>query len=355
VSTEERAAPDKLPASAIFALLDGAPFGRLATYAPPTGAHPGHCYVVPLQFLHREGRIYIITRPGRKLRNLQAAPRGVCFQLDLTEGAGWTSVCAWGDYHDVDQLRDRLNVLSASFTKYPDRTTHQAVSWLRSHTPRLGHLTNPAAAQSFVIGCLALTSVSGRFWPGRLLSAGPRLVHPTWPVVAVLHSRGRPVRLDLPACWEVLRARPLAHLGCYHPARERTYCLPLWFAIEGRDLWFYHPGGGQALVEALREHPHGVCAQVDDLDCSPAADPGQPWRSVVAEGSAAVFALDAGSDAELPPARRHEILRAIRHRLHDFAIESMFVPPDPDLAPPTGFLLRLRIQVMGGQATGNTL
>ena len=86
-----------------------------------------------LPFLHREGRIYSITRPGRKLRNLQAAPRGVCFQLDLTEGAGWTSVCAWGDYHNVDQLRERLSILSASFTKYPDRTTHQAVSWLRSH------------------------------------------------------------------------------------------------------------------------------------------------------------------------------------------------------------------------------
>jgi nitroimidazol reductase NimA-like FMN-containing flavoprotein (pyridoxamine 5'-phosphate oxidase superfamily) len=254
----------------------------------------------------------------------------------------------------VDQLRERLSILSASFTKYPDRTTHQAVSWLRSHTPRLGHLSNPAASQSFVIGCLALTSVSGRSWPGLLLSAGPRLVHPTSPVAAVLHGRGRPVRLDLDGCWEVLNARPLARLGCYHPARERTYCLPLWFAIEGRDLWFYHPGGsGQALIEALREHPHGVCAQVDDLDCSPAADPGQPWRSVVAEGPVTVFALDSGD--ELPSERRHEILHTIRRRLHAFAIESMFVPPDPDLAPPAGFLLRLRMQVMGGQATGSAV
>ena len=35
MQTAERYTPDKLPAEAIFALLDGAPFGRLATYAPP--------------------------------------------------------------------------------------------------------------------------------------------------------------------------------------------------------------------------------------------------------------------------------------------------------------------------------
>ncbi|HMA33471.1 MAG TPA: pyridoxamine 5'-phosphate oxidase family protein, partial [Chloroflexia bacterium] len=167
---DERSAPDKLPAAAILALLDGAPFGRLATYAPPADGAGGRCYVVPLQFLHREGLIYLITTPGRKLTNLRAAPAAVCFQLDLTEGAGWTSVCAWGDYSDVTDLRERLNVLAASFSKYPDRTTKQAAAWLRQHRPRFGP-PGGAAGRGLAIGRIRVRSASGRSWPGLLLSA----------------------------------------------------------------------------------------------------------------------------------------------------------------------------------------
>ena len=349
MSTDARSGPDKLPATAIFALLDGAPFGRLTTYAPPAGAAPGRCYVLPLQFLHREGRIYLITTPGRKLANLRAAPHGVCFQLDLTEGAGWTSVCAWGDYADVTDLGERINVIAASFSKYPDRTARQAVSWLRQRTPRRGEPSPEAVARALVVGRITLTNVSGRSWPGLLLQAGRDLIHPHGPDTTGGH-RGRPLALDLAACRAVLDSRPLARLGCYHPARERTYCLPLWYAVEGNDLWFYHPGTGQALAEALREHPRGVCAQVDNLDCSPAADPGQPWRSVLAEGRAEVYPL--GADGALPLARQQGLLRTIRARLRTFEIDSVFVPPDPDLIPPAGVLLRLRMATLSGQATG---
>ncbi|HMA33029.1 MAG TPA: pyridoxamine 5'-phosphate oxidase family protein, partial [Chloroflexia bacterium] len=185
------------------------------------------------------------------------------------------------------------------------------------------------------------------------LSAGPSLVRPSRLGLPDLRPRARPLPLDLDACRALLAARPLARLGCYHPARARTYCLPLWFAVENNDLWFYHPGDGQMLAAALRAHPEGICAQVDDLDCSPDADPGQPWRSVLAEGAARVFTL--GPEATLPPARQRAILRAIRERLAAFAIDSVFVPPDPDLLPPTGVLLRLRVRIMSGQATGTPL
>lgn len=342
--------PDKLPAGAIFALLDGAPFGRLATYAPAPGA--GRCYVVPLQFLHRDECIYLITTPGRKLANLRAAPGAACFQLDLTEGAGWTSVCAWGEYTDVQDLRTRLSVLSASFSKYPDRTTHQAVSWLRQHRPRVGSGPD-AAARALAIGAITIRSVSGRYWPGLLLSVGPDLVRPSRRVPRVVGPRSRPIQLDLAACRAVLESRPLGRVGCYHPARGRMYCLPLWFAVEGNDLWFYHPPGGQVLTAALREHPHGVCVQVDNLDCSPEADPGQPWHSVLAEGHTTVYPL--GPEGGLPVDRQHGILRSIRARLQAFAIDSVFVPPDPDLAPPPGTLVRLRLHTISGQATGEPL
>jgi nitroimidazol reductase NimA-like FMN-containing flavoprotein (pyridoxamine 5'-phosphate oxidase superfamily) len=351
VTTPGLSSPDKLPATAIFALLDGAPFGRLATYSPATAGAPARCYVVPLQFLHREGEIFLITTPGRKLRNLRAAPHGVCFQLDLTEGAGWTSVCAWGDYSDVLGLRARVSVVAASFGKYPDRTTKQAATWLRRHTPNPLH--HEAADRSLAVGRINLTSVSGRSWPGLEISAAPHLVRPPHAVFPLGALRSRPQALDRPGCDALLAARPLARVACFDRERNRTYCVPLWYQVEGRDLWFYHPSPGQGILHLLRAQPEGVCAQVDDLDCSPQADPGQPWRSVVGEGHASVFPLGAGG--ALPPDRQRAVLRALRDRLLGFGISSVFVPPDPDLGPPEGALVRLRLQAMSGQATGAPL
>src|SRR4051794_23574931 len=94
--------PEKMSAEAIFALLDRAPFGRLATYLPPHDGEPGRSYVVPLQFVQREGGLLIITRPGRKVDALRAHPNGVCMQVDVTEGDGWTSLCAWGSYTEFN-------------------------------------------------------------------------------------------------------------------------------------------------------------------------------------------------------------------------------------------------------------
>lgn len=345
------AGPQKLAAAAILALLDGAPFGRLATYAPPQGDRAGRSYVVPLQFLHSGGVIRLVTTAGRKLTNLRAAPGAACFALDLTTGDGWTSVCAWGDYRDVTELGERLDIMAASFSKYPAGTTRQAVSLLRRVAPG-GGAEAERGGRAPVFGRVAIKSMAGRHWPGLLLSAGPALVHPA-PPPAPDSPRRPPERLSRAACRELLAARPLVRLGCYSPARARMYCLPLWFESVGDSLWFYHPPGGAALLAALREHPQGVCAQVDNLDCSPAADPGQPWRSALAEGVASVHPL--GLDADLPLAVQMTLLRAIRARLERFAIHSVFVPPDPDLAPPAGALIRLRIEALSGQATGEPL
>jgi len=337
--------PIKLPAEAIFALLDGAPFGRLTTYAPPNDDEPGRVYVVPLQFVHRPGRLYLITRPGRKLTNLQATPRGVCLQLDLAEPAGWTSVCAWGDYRDVTDRGERVAAIFASFQKYPARTAQQGVSMIRRRTP-LGWRSGGGA---FVVGALELGTVSGRQWPGLTLPPSSPLLQPGWADSPDPH-RGAPVFLTRAQCFQVLDDRPLARLGCYHPAKARCYCVPLWFLRQGADLWFYHPHAHGALVEALTAHPHGVCVQVDSLDCSRDSDPAQPWRSVLAEGQATLVPL--GPASPLPVARQAAVLAALRRRLAAFDIAPAYAPPDlpPGSAP--GLLLRVRMARISGQATG---
>ncbi len=345
------ALPQKLDAATILTLLDGAPFGRLATYAPPQGTRAGRCYVVPLQFLHSGGVIRLVTTAGRKLTNLRAAPQAVCFAFDLTSGDGWTSVCAWGEYSEVTDLGERMEIMAASFSKYPEGTTKQAVSLLRRVAP-VSAGQSDRTNRSPVFGRIRIKSMAGRYWPGLLLTAGAGLIHPAG-TPAGAGPRRPPERLPRAACRDLLEARPLVRVGCYHPARERMYCLPLWTVIEGDSLWFYHPPGGAALLDALREHPRGVCAQVDNLDCSPAADPGQPWRSALAEGPATVHTL--GPDAAVPVAQQAALLRAMRTRLAGFAIRSIFVPPDPDLAPPAGALIRLQIESLSGQATGEPL
>ena len=341
--------PIKLPAGAMFALLDRAPFGRLATYAPAAGPGDdaeGRTYVVPLQFLHREGRLYLITRPGRKTANLRAAPQGVCLQLDLAEPAGWTSVCAWGTYREVTDPSERMSTLLGSFQKYPARTVQQGLSMARRRVP--GPLGQVSARGDFVIGALDLSSVGGREWLGLTLPPGSALLRPA-SAGPVAGSRGRPVMLDLPRCLEVLDARPLARVGCRHVARQRCYCVPLWFIRRRHDLWFYHPQPGGALVSALLSHPHGICAQVDSLDCGPAADPAQPWYSVLAEGRMAVLPL--GPESALPPEDQEDLLAALRARLGAFGIAPAFVPPDPAAGPPAGLLLRMHIERISGQAT----
>jgi nitroimidazol reductase NimA-like FMN-containing flavoprotein (pyridoxamine 5'-phosphate oxidase superfamily) len=347
-------APDKMDAPSILALLNRAAFGRLATYAPPHGAQPGHCYVVPLQFLHKDGILYLITTAGRKLANLRAAPSAVCFALDVTDGRGWTSICAWGTYGDVTDRLEQLRVTAAAFDKYPEGTTKQAVSLLRSITPGSGHRARARAGINHnpVFGRIALRSMAGRRWGRLRLPAGTPLLRTRPAPPATSGRRGPPIRLDRAGCDALLAARPLARLGCYDRARQRAYCLPMWYIGDDESLWFYQPMGG-TLLDALRTHPQGVCAQVDDLDCSPDADPTQPWRSVLAEGSATVYTL--GPDSLLPVDRQVALLRAIRARLERFAIRSPFIPPDPSGTLPPGALIRLRVETLAGQATGALL
>jgi nitroimidazol reductase NimA-like FMN-containing flavoprotein (pyridoxamine 5'-phosphate oxidase superfamily) len=299
--------------------------------------------VVPLQFVQRPGRLYLITRPGRKLTNLQATPRGVCLQLDLAEPAGWTSVCAWGDYRDVTDPRERMAAVFASFQKYPARTVHQGASMVRRRTRAL----LGGEAPDLVVGALVLGAVSGRLWPGLILPPSSPLLQPGL-TDAPDRARGAPVFLTRAQCFQVLDDRPLARLGCYHPAKARCYCVPLWFLRRRADLWFYHPRAHGALVQALTEHPHGVCVQVDSLDCSRDSDPAQPWRSVLAEGRAELVPFGPGSP--LPVAAQADVLTALRHRLAAFGIAPDYAPPD--LPAARGLLLRVRMERISGQATG---
>jgi nitroimidazol reductase NimA-like FMN-containing flavoprotein (pyridoxamine 5'-phosphate oxidase superfamily) len=307
------------------------------------GAGAGRVYVVPLQFVHRPGRLYLITRPGRKLTNLQAAPQGVCLQLDLAEPAGWTSICAWGDYRPVTDRGEWLATLLASFQKYPARTARQGVSMMRRRT---GSAAN-AGSGAFVVGALELGTVSGRQWPGLVLPPSSSLLQPGL-AEGPDRPRGAPIFLTRAQCLQVLDDRPLARLGCYHPAKGRCYCVPLWFMRAGADLWFYHPHAHGARVEALTAHPQGVCVQVDSLDCSRDSDPAQPWRSVLAEGHAALVPLDPAGP--LPIARQAEVLAALRRRLQAAGIAPAFAPPD--LPAASGLLLHVRMERISGQATG---
>jgi nitroimidazol reductase NimA-like FMN-containing flavoprotein (pyridoxamine 5'-phosphate oxidase superfamily) len=334
-------APVKLPAEAIFALLDIAPFGRLTTYSPSAAPAEGQTYVVPLQFIHRAGRLYLITRPGRKVRNLRAAPRGVCLQIDLAEPAGWTSVCAWGNYRDVTDRGEQMAALFGSFQKYPARTVSQGMSMLRQRAP--GPLGYSSARGDLVVGALELTNVSGRQWQGLTLPPGSPLLRPGYP--AGQPVRGRPIALTGPECLAVLDDRPLARLGCYHPAKARCYCVPLWFMRHKHDLWFYQPHAQGALMAALAAHPHGVCVQVDSLDCGPTADPAQPWHSVLAEGRVEIVPLDqAGTQIGL--------FEELCRRLTAFGVPEEFIPPESVSAAPMGLLLRVRMERISGQATG---
>jgi len=106
------------------AILDRALVGRLGL------ADAGEPYVVPLNFVYADGRIFFHTGlEGRKLEMIAKNPR-VCFEVDeqaevvINEEAAclstayYHSVIAWGAARMLDEDEEKLRALDLLMKKY---------------------------------------------------------------------------------------------------------------------------------------------------------------------------------------------------------------------------------------------
>ncbi|MCD0487825.1 pyridoxamine 5'-phosphate oxidase family protein [Pedobacter sp. MC2016-14] len=74
--------------------------GRLGCHAH------GITYVVPINYVYRDGCIYGHSAIGKKIQMLRNNPE-VCFQVDIIESlVKWQSVIAWGTYQEITNRKE---------------------------------------------------------------------------------------------------------------------------------------------------------------------------------------------------------------------------------------------------------
>jgi nitroimidazol reductase NimA-like FMN-containing flavoprotein (pyridoxamine 5'-phosphate oxidase superfamily) len=111
-------------------LLRSAPVCRVAL--APCKA-PGYPYVVPLHFVHAEGRIYIHSaHAGKKISMLAENPR-VCVEIDefielksaekaCDYGSRFRSLVAFGTARIIEETEDKRRALQLLMEKYSGRS-----------------------------------------------------------------------------------------------------------------------------------------------------------------------------------------------------------------------------------------
>jgi len=74
--------------------------GRIGCHAD------GTTYIVPINYVYKDGYIYGHSAEGRKIEMLRKNPE-VCFQVDNIESINkWKSVIIWGKYQEITDGRE---------------------------------------------------------------------------------------------------------------------------------------------------------------------------------------------------------------------------------------------------------
>ena len=88
----------------------------------------GGPYVVPVSYIFHEDRLYMHSRPGRKIAALRSNPRA-CLQVDeIRDEYQWRSAIAFGDYHEVMSSPDRDRALADLLKRFPHLTPADSVA-----------------------------------------------------------------------------------------------------------------------------------------------------------------------------------------------------------------------------------
>ena len=76
---------------------------------------------------------------------------------------------------------------------------------------------------------------------------------------------------------EILRRNEIGRLGCYSPQAGQTYVVPISYRYAGGSVYFACLPGQK--LEYVKEHPTGVCLEVEEVDDH------QEWLTVIATGT----------------------------------------------------------------------
>jgi nitroimidazol reductase NimA-like FMN-containing flavoprotein (pyridoxamine 5'-phosphate oxidase superfamily) len=109
----------------------------------------GEPYVVPINYVFEDGKIYSHSLPGRKIDALRAHPRA-CLQVDeIHNDFEWRSVIAYGDFEEIRSPSDRRSILSKLLARFPMLTPVESV------------MAQDASAPDSVVFCIHINRITG--------------------------------------------------------------------------------------------------------------------------------------------------------------------------------------------------
>lgn len=119
--------------------------GRMGHLGCVDGDEP---YVVPINYLVEDRRIYSHSLPGRKISALRAHARA-CLQVgEVQNDFHWQSAIAFGSYEEVNDAQKRTAVLRRLLDRFPELTP------VESHLAREGKW-------DLIVFCLRIDKVTG--------------------------------------------------------------------------------------------------------------------------------------------------------------------------------------------------
>lgn len=105
-----------LSESEAWKIIEAGKLGRLGC------VDRGEPYVIPINFLVRDGQIYSHSLLGRKIQALREHARA-CLQVDrIEDDLHWRSAIAFGDFEEVTDPDERKQILQQLLVKFPKLT-----------------------------------------------------------------------------------------------------------------------------------------------------------------------------------------------------------------------------------------
>ena len=87
----------------------------------------GEPYVVPVNYLFKDGEIYIHCLPGQKLDALRANGK-VCLQVEkIGKSFQWQSAIAFGEFQEVKRTNQKIEILKEFSARFKHLTPVEAM------------------------------------------------------------------------------------------------------------------------------------------------------------------------------------------------------------------------------------
>lgn len=87
----------------------------------------GEPYVVPVNYLFQDDKIYIHSLPGKKLDALRTNPK-ICLQVEkIADALKWQSVIVFGEFQEVKKMNEIIGVMQKFSKRFEQLTPVEAM------------------------------------------------------------------------------------------------------------------------------------------------------------------------------------------------------------------------------------